>query len=1186
MKKKLMHAWQGNSLSRKILLTMRITLSLMILSIFSAYSATYAQKTKLNLRLQNASIKEILQEIESQSEFSFMYDNKQVDVERSVNIEVKEQTIDLVLEKLFKETNTNFKVVNRQILLFSDDTNNGVLQQSKTVSGKITDSSGASLPGVSIVVKGTTNGTITDGNGMYTIANIPENAILQFSFVGMKAQEVSVSGKSTINLVLEDETIGIEEVVAVGYGTQKKVNMTGAVDVISNKELSNRQASTVSQLLQGLSPGATLSIGGTDGFQPGAAMNITIRGMGSLNGGKPYILIDGFPGDLNSLNPEDIESISILKDAASSAIYGARAPYGVILVTTKKGRKNEKITATYSGNIFINTPPPLPKSLDSYTWSRVQNEAGDNLGGHPISNATMDQIIAYQNKDWEYLKQFMPAGATHFGAFPSGKTWNNGNLNYGDTDWWDVYYGNSINQKHDFSIHGGTEKASYYFSAGYLKQEGVLNYGTDEFSRMNVIGKVDLDITDWWKFSWETRLTKKDREKPNNVNVNTYANNFRAISRSYPITPIYDGFGYYLFESHIPEIISGSDTYNELDYWNNFKMELNPAKGWKINADFAYNSYSGVGLNTVPPVYENLVDQTRVAVGNTVPGKLERTTDNNNYWSTNLYTSYNLDVNEAHNFNLMVGTQFEKGNNVQMYGYKTDMIVESIPSFQTSTGTAILREALPQRATQGYFSRFSYNYKEKYLFESNLRYDGSYVFREGNRWGLFPSFSAGWNVHKEAFWGNLDKYINAFKLRASWGQLGNQEVAPYSDLSLIPLQTGQLNWIFNYGTVRPIGYTSAPNIVNKNLTWETASTKNLGANLSLFDNKLGADIDVYERITSDMVGPSQAKPGVLGANVPKTNNSTLRTRGWELSLNWKQSLNNGISYYLGLNLADYKSVVTKYYNPTGTLTTWYEGAEVGEIWGYTVYDLYRNQEEMTKYLAEVNLKALGTTWRTGDLKYEDTNGDKIVNNGTNSVKDHGDLSIIGNESPRYQYGLSAGLNFKGFDFSMLWNGVLKKEMYFTRMANIYWGFTNGWWESTVQPRNLDYFRDAPGTKYSGVYEGDANINLDGFWPRPYLDNTQEAKNKNNPNTRYLADASYLRMQNIQLGYSLPKSIISKLKIQKLRLSFSGENLITFTKLPDGIDPVVPNGQLFQGTSNGRLTYGADRVYSFGISVTY
>jgi TonB-linked SusC/RagA family outer membrane protein len=1188
-----------NKQHRHIFRVMRLTTYLLLFVVSLAFAeGTHSQNVRISLNRQGAILREVLEDIERQTDYLFI-SNISINLEQTVSIRTKNKPVWEVLNLLFEKTDLSYAIEGVNIILTRKPIPTPgipiVQQQKKTVTGIITDTSGEPIIGVNILEKGIANGTVTDLDGKFSL-EVSLGATLVISYIGYNKQEVAVGNQTDLRITLMEDTQALEEVVVVGYGSQKKINLTGAVDVIDNKLIMERQSPTVSQLLQGLAPGFNFTVNNQDGFQPGANMDITIRGMGSLNGGSPYIVIDGFPGDINNLNPEDIESVSVLKDAAASAIYGARAPYGVVLVTTKKGKKSEKMKITYSGNMMVNTPQKLPASLDSYTWSRIQNEAGDNMGGHPVSDATIDRIIAYQKGDWDYLRQSMPnwpEGATIFGSFPEGNVWNSANLNYANNDWWDIYFGHSVNQKHDVSIQGGTEKASYYFSAGYLDQNSVLNFGKDEFQRINIMGKVNIALADWWDFSWESRMAKKYRERPNMTSEGDYSFMYRHISRAYPFTPLYDGWGNYTFESHIPSIESGTDRYDDWDYWNNFKVEIRPLTGWKINADFAYNTTNGTRLDVEKYIMIHNVDNSVSPNGVSVPNNIERLQYNNYYWTSNIYTTYTLDINEIHNFSIMAGMQYEKGNNTQLIGYKTDMIVENVPSLQTATGSSILTESLSHRATQGYFSRLNYNYKEKYLFEANVRYDGSYVFRKDNRWGFFPSLALGWNLHKETFWENVEPYVNTLKIRGSWGQLGNQNVNPYTDLELIPLQTGKLGWIFNYGDNRPVGYTSAPGIVNRNLTWETATTKNIGIETSFLQNRLQANLDLFERLTTNMVGPSEAKPGVLGANVPNANNSSLRTRGWELTLNWKQNINKDFSYFVNFNLYDYKSVVTQYHNPTGSLSTWYEGKEVGEIWGYKVNDLFRSQSELDDYRSKVDMSFLGTNWRTGDLRYEDTNGDGKVNNGTNTVDNHGDISIIGNDQPHYQYGFSLGVNYKGFDFSMLWKGVLKKDIYFYRMANIFWGFTNGWWESTLTPNHLDYYRDAPGTQYSGLYEGDANINTSAYWPRPYLNGTEEAKNKNNPNTRYLQDASYLRIQNIQLGYTLPKNWTSKLFLENVRIYFSGENLFTFSKLPDGLDPVAPVGFPEGGAGNyygtegsGRLTYGADRIYSFGITVTY
>jgi TonB-linked SusC/RagA family outer membrane protein len=1068
--------------------------------------------------------------------------------------------------------------------------------QQKEITGKVTDTQGQPLPGVTVTVKGTTRGTVTDVDGNYSLSNIANDNTLVFSFVGMETQEINVGDQTRIDVTMQESAIALEEVVAIGYGTQKKINLTGAVDVISNEKITNRQASTVSQLLQGAAPSLNLAINNNYGFQPGATMDISIRGIGSLNGGSPYILIDGVPGDMNLLNPEDIESISILKDASSSAIYGARAPYGVILITTKSGKKQERFNVNYNGTFMIETPPPLPSMLNSITQARILNEAGVNGGGIVISEETMDRMIAFQNKDWEYLRQSMPnwpEGATNFGAYPEGNVWNGANLNYANTNWWDIYFGNSLNQKHNLSISGGTKNSSYYLSGGYVNQNSIIQYGTDYYQRANLTGKFDFSISDWWDVSYEHRFSQSTRERPNMAHreAGDYDHMMRHLFRAYPWTPLYNGWGSpeeggdYMSESEIPTILSGTDKDEIKDLWNIIRTEIRPLKGLKINADFSYETYARILTQVDKTAYIQAVDKTYFPFGTTVPNQYEQTHYQNYYWTTNIFSTYEFSLKDSHNFLILGGFQLEKGNNTQLSGFKTDLIYQDVPSLRTALGDPILSQYLSHQATQGYFARISYNFKNKYLFESNMRYDGSYVFKKSNRWGFFPSFSAGWNIHEEEFWTVPPKYISSLKVRASWGQLGNQNISPYSDLPLLPINTGKLNWIFNYGQTRPVGYTQAPPLVNNNLTWETATTANVGLNIGLLDNKLTADIDLFQRLTTDMVGPSEAMPGVLGANVPQANNATLRTRGWELNLNWKQRVNNNFSYFANLNLYDNKSIVTKYYNPTGTLSTWYEGREVGEIWGYTVYDLFRSQTDVDNYLSNTDLSFIATKWNPGDVKYEDTNNDGKVNNGTYTVNDHGDLSIIGNSEPHLQYGLSAGFKYKNFDFSMLWKGVGKRDYYFDELAVFYWQIMRAWWDTNIDAKGdrLDYFRDVPGDKLSGLKEGEANINTDGFWPRPYLNHTDDVKNRHYANTRYLANAAYLRLQNIQAGFSLPVNLISKLKLQNMRIYFSGENLLTLDHLPKGIDPAAIRG--FSGIS-GAASYGADRIYSLGISITY
>jgi TonB-linked SusC/RagA family outer membrane protein len=1194
-------------LKHKLHLLMRTTIFIMLLTGLQAFSlSSEAQSEPLSIKVENSSLRDVFRMIEDQSDYHFMYNSRIVNVDRSVSIGVDNMEVPEILDVLFLDTDIVYQIEDRQIALTSRENSKQLSrreriskeviaeelapqiqvapnsQQQNVVTGRITGDDGIPLIGVNIVIADTEVGTISDGDGRYTIEVPDNNVVLRFTYVGYLTQEILVGNRREINVILESDIQAMEEVVVVGYGTQKKSNLTGAVGVISSENIENRQAATVSQILQGLAPGLDFSIGNF-GFQPGATMGIKIRGMGSINGGSPYILIDGFPGDMNRLNPEDIESISILKDAAASAIYGARAPYGVILITTKSGKKKEKISVTYSGNVTVNTAQRLPETLDSYTFARVLNEATSNSGGFPAyNNAAIDRIVAYQNEDWEYLKQFMPEDVTHFETPPLGKTgmWGYNISSHANYDWFDEYYGHSVNQKQNLSIRGGSDKTSYYFSGGYLGQDGVLNYGTDTYKRVNISAKINTSITDWWDVRYETRMMKSNREMPNMTNWSSYDQIFHYIASAFPTDAKYDGYGNYAGHSGIPLVTeAGTDNIELTENWHILATEMRPAKGWKINGDFAYKSVDQFRTDQELVYYYHNVDRSVTAWGDTYPSEIHQFHQSNYYWTSNLYTSYEFSLKERHNFSILGGMQFEYGRNRSINVHKFDMLVPSVPSLQTATGEATIFENLAHSATEGYFGRFSYNFDQRYLLEVNARYDGTSVFRYGKRWGFFPSFSAGWNLHKEAFWQPLEKYVNRMKIRGSWGQLGNQNVASYQDIELVRLETGTLNWLYNYGEALPIGYTSTPGLISPNLTWETATTMNLGLDMTFMKNRLQTDFDWFERETSGMIGPSVAQPGVLGANVPRENNSNLRTRGWELNLIWKDQINKDLSYFLNFNLYDSKTIVTEFLNPTGILSNWYEGKEQGEIWGFTAHDLYRSQEEVDEYVSAIDLSYFSSqTWQTGDLKYEDINGDGKVDNGTNTLDDHGDLSLIGNSNAHYIYGISAGVNYKGFDFSMLWRGVAKRDMFVDGKYNMYWGFRDDK-RSSIFSNHMDYYRDVPGEYYQGYKEGDANINTDAFWPRPYLDN-QNLKNRK-PSTRYLQDGSYVRLQNVQIGYTLNGKLLSKLKIQKFRVYLSGENLITITNIPKPIDPIAGSSTFGVGK-----TYGADRIYSLGLTITY
>lgn len=1151
-------------------------------------TAYVGDSEKITLIEQGISLKEIISKITEQTIYHFAYDEHLLNINKPINISVKEASLEQVLKIIAQQYPLEFKKIDKtiHILPVNNSRAEPVKIQEIDINGKVTDlESEEGLPGVNIVVKGTNIGTVTDANGFYQI-KVPDNSVLFFSSIGFISQEIEVGGQTEINIIMEPDITSLGEIVVVGYGTEKKVNLTGAVDVISNDMIKNRMTSTVSQLLVGSASGVSFDYD-RNGYQPGSETSLQIRGTGSLNGGEPYVVIDGFPGDMNRLNPEDIESISILKDAAASAIYGARAPYGVVLITTKSGKKKKKLSASYSGSVNIITPARLPGTLDSYTFARVTNEAALNRTSSLYYNEeTIDRIIAYQKRDYDYISSqittqfpdFPVDQITNWEAMPTaGGNWAGANSGHANTDMWDYFTGTNIGTSQNFSINGGSDKTAYYFSAGYLDQPSSLELGNDYFKRFNLSAKINTELTDWWDFRYETRFMKSKRHFPNGSrpeDQDTYNALFHIIFNLNPTHPLYTSFG---GESQGGRQFfwAGFNNDERMENWQIVGTELRPLQGWKINADFAYQLVDKYDLHDGQE-FTMVNWLTGENTSSWYPTQVNEYHYSDYYWSTNLYTSYEKNLNDKHNFLLMGGMQLENANFRSLDARALQLIVPDVISLSTTTGEPSLRESLTHWSTEGYFGRFTYNYKEKYLFESNVRYDGTSKFQEGKRWGFFPSFSAGWVLSNENFWEAIFPVVNTFKIRGSWGELGNQNVAAYQDLALIPISKANLGWLPEYNQLGQVGYTQTPSLVSPGLTWETAATTNLGLNMEFLEHKLQLDFDWFERNTTNMIGPSEALPGVLGASAPQSNNASLRTRGWEMALRWKQFFSNDLDYYVNFSLYDAKTVVTEYNNPTGYLGSWRAGQEVGEIWGWSSHGMFKSQEEIDNHADQ---SFIFNEWNTGDLKYDDINGDGKIDQGNNTIDDHGDLVLLGNVTPRYQFVINAGMNFKGIDFSMIWKGTGKRDKgNFANTDYAFYGFSRAGW-SQPKDDHLDYYRDEPGTKYVGLYEGEANINTDAYYTRPYLDLPSSLKNYNY-NSWFLADYSYIRLQNVQLGYTLPESIFSKVGI---RVYASGDNLLTFDHLPKGIDPTMAGGGY---RDNPGKDYRADRIYSIGLNITY
>ncbi len=1129
-------------------------------------------KQRISLTIKNKQIEDVLQEIQTKTKVKFAFSPKYVQAANPVSISVENQPLEEVLNQLLKPLNLKYRVSKSLVIITREEKTKleesiapvqeiGTAERllASAVKGKVSDEKGEGLPGVSIVVKGTTNGTTTNVEGMFELDVEETGAILTFSFVGYKTFETAVNSKTEMNIRLDPDLGQLSEVLVVGYGTQKKINSTGAVDMIKGEALVNRPTATVSQALQGKVSGVNFSTG-SFGFEPGAALGIQIRGQGA-----PLVLIDNVVGSLNGLNPNDIESVSVLKDAAASAIYGARAPYGVVLITTKSGSNTNKLNIEFSTSTSSIKPNRMPHLTDSYTTALALNEAAINTGVASVfKNETIDRIIAYQ-KDPKNTPETVPSPT-------NAKLWANTFMSNANYDWFDVYYGKGNRNQQSISLSGGSKTMNFYISAGRQYDGGVLQVATDNYKRYNTIAKFDAHLTDWLTLSSNSRYYNSSRQTPAYDNQGNYDLLFHQVGRTFPSQYMISPNGVYSIQSKIPWTRdAGNETMKINDFVQRFAAVATPAKNWTVNADFTYQLTSSEFVSNNFTVYEDAVNGSPVISGSTSPAFVAKSQNLYLYNTSNVFTSYKMDLADNHHFAGLVGYQMEKSNRSYLYGKRNGLISSGVPALSTSTGSIDATDELETYATQGFFGRLSYNFKEKYLFEFNSRYDGTYKFAKNKRWGFFPSFSAGWNMAEEEFWKPLSNTVGQFKIRASWGELGNQlTAAPYQDLALIGTNSN-LAYILN--GVRP-GYTIAPNLVNPNVTWETSTTTNIGVDAGFLNNRLQLTAELYNRKTFNQLGPSEALPAVLGATIPQSNNMETSTNGWELNLTWNDRIGKDFTYSVTGMMFDYQTKITKYNNPTKLLANPYTGQRAGEIWGLVSDGLIRTQEDATNINSlGIQKTVSGQVWKTGDVRYQDLNGDGLITYGNNTVDNSGDKKVIGNITPRYQFGLTLSARWKGLDFSMFWQGVAKRDMDLN--GNFMYGFS-----STIQgsifPGHLNYYRDADANQYAGLGK-----NEDSYFPRPYLDANMNNKNQLTQ-TRYLQNGAYARMKNVQLGYTVPVSFLNKISLRQLYIYVSGENLATITKLAAHFDPETAN----VGARGNGKSYFSQKAFTMGLNIKF
>jgi len=1051
--------------------------------------------------------------------------------------------------------------------------------QAQSVQGTVTDNENQPIPGVNVVVKGEKIHAVTDGAGKYTLQNVNDKATLVFSSIGYITQELAPGNKTTFNVRLASDAKTLNETVVVGYGVQKKANLTGAVDQVRSDAFQGRPIPNLTQGLQGVLPNLNITM--ADG-KPTQSPSYNIRGTTSIGqGGSALILIDGFEGDPSVLNPNDIESVSILKDAASAAIYGARGAFGVVLITTKKAEKG-RTSIAYSSNFAIKNPLQTPDFVtDGYTWAKMFSEAFVNGDGAFPQNANKTQKFSQA-----YLDEFKK-------RVDSGQPYSQVDINpttgeytyYGSTDWYsELYRKNSFAQEHNLSVTGSTDKTDFFLSARTLGQDGLFKYNSDDYNMKNLRAKGGVQVFPWLRIENNADYSVMNYHNP--INVGEGGGIWRNIAdEGHPTMPMLNPDGsltftgaYTVGDFYLGK--NGIDTKKEV-FRNITGVRSNFFDNkFRVNADFTFrNTNLDTEQKRVQVPYSTGVGQ--LAYVGTTTNDLKYEQKETKYLATNVYAEYEDTFKTDHYFKIMAGYNYEQSTYNRLLVQRNGLIFEDADDLNLALGNAITTGGgYEQWAIMGGFSRLNYSFKNKYLLEVNARYDGSSKFPSDQRYGFFPSVSAGWRINQESFWKVSPNVISDFKLRASYGSLGNGNIASYAYQELFEIT--QANYILN-GT-KPVT-TKIPAVLPDGITWETSTTTNVGIDLGMLNNRLNFTGDVYVRNTTDMFTVGLTAPATYGATVPKGNYADLRTKGWEASVAWNDLIGNSskpVRYNVRLTIADNKSKITRYNNPDKLLSDYYEGQTIGEIWGYTTEGFFIDQADIDSHAKQSpQMRASPTNiWAPGDIKLQDLNGDGLINVGNNTVNNPGDRKIIGNKSPRYLYSINVGAEYNNFFFSAFMQGVGKQQWYPSTETEMFWGQYN-------RPYN-----NIPNFHLGNMWTPE---NTDAYFPRTMSRAASSDTNRELgvAQTRYLQSVAYLRMKNLQFGYNLPARLVSKIGARTAKVFFSGENIFTWSplyKVVKNIDvenAVVADKDLNTNPTNGDgYNYPLMKSYSLGLSVVF
>jgi|WetSurMetagenome_2_1015567.scaffolds.fasta_scaffold14988_2 TonB-dependent starch-binding outer membrane protein SusC len=1144
---------------KKTLLTMRIAGILLILGILQARADdAYSQKTRLSLNFSETEVVKILDKIEDESEFFFLYNEKLLDTERKVSISENDQLISVILDDLFAGTDVKHTIIDRKIILAPEYLTEASNTQQKRISGTVTDKNGP-IPGANVVITGTTFGTITDMNGKYGL-DIPQGSkSLTFSFVGMENQVIAIGTSNQIDVMLTESAIGLDEVVVVGYGTQKKMSVTGAVATVQNVQLRVMPDANLGSRLQGRVSGVTI----TNDASPGGVPQVRVRGYGSINNNDPLYVVDGIPiiGNLDAIDPNNIQSISVLKDASSSAIYGSRASNGVVIITTKHGTSGAP-QATFQMRYGIqnwkdNIKVLNPQQAADLQWLAFRNDGykpgdvawGNTMYGYGETPVLPDYILPAGGKEGQVDESLYKWPSPYFGIVKANKT---------GTDWFkEIRNPNAPTQEYNLSLTGGTDRSNYAFSVGRLDQKGSVDY--TYYKRNSLSLNAEMKMTDWLKFGENLSAVHSNRVGFTNEND---LNPIAMAERTSTISPVYDIHGNFCTGWQPVALLyrAKDNTTKRLRTLGNIYGQIDLFKHLSIK------SLLGVEYNAIRATNYALrmFESQDVAAADKLTESFNGNLQYN--WANTL--NFNFSVNNSHNINILVGSESVDFRSDYLTGSRstypfTDlnyMILDSGEKDQASSG------GFDQWYTFSYFSRLNYDYKGKYLLEAVIRRDGSSRFIGSNRWATFPAVSVGWRISDESFMKDNVAWINTLKLRAGYGQNGNDNVGNYNA----------------YSTFRSNGYESYYNIAgtstnqsaagfhqyrlgNPDAKWEASATTDAGFDATLFNNKFEVSFDLYKRVTTDMLYPDP-KPGTWGMlQFPSRNIGEISNKGYDITLTYNGKVGNDFKYNVHVIGSHYvNKVITLNGNPkeilygpqlrTEVFTATWAGIPMSSFYGYIVEGIFNTPEDIANH-APFKAAATGTDSYTklGKLMYKDVNNDGLVNTG--------DLTVTGNPHPKLSYGLNLDMQYKDFDMSIFTKGVYGVDVLNFRK----WGLFSG--ISTTE----DLYNSWTQERY------DAGEKI----TRPII--TRDNVELHRPSSFFVEDGSYFRVSSVVVGYSMPSQIISKLQIKGLRFYVQVTNPITITKYT-GLDPELPNTDLLLGVDNSN--YPIQKSWIFGIDLNF